>query len=287
MPDGAIIIDRAFFDKPEWLHQARNGGFSRGTAWLDLIAITNAAPTETEIRGIRIPLERGQCAYSKLGLAKRWGRSQSWVATTLEAWKNDGRIAYESSNETTLITLVNYEAWQDGMMGLLNGQREQNASKPRTEREQTETEKGEGRGTSTVPRGEERRERELTHAPEINIPSIEETRMWAERSGIDPEYAELKWRTTTGNDAWQARSGRMIDWQNLWLGFWNQDRTKWVIQKKNSAPGARQANRLPTDAAAWWELGIEALERMAAGMGLREDARHPRLVEIIGLRRGH
>lgn len=143
MPEGAIIIDRAYFSKPEWLNQARNGGFSRGMAWLDLLALTNQCPTTASVRGIQMALERGECAYSKLGLAERWGRSQNWVSATLAAWEADGRLQIrKSDNETTILFVANFDSWQLGMWHTLKEQYgEQKESKSRASGEQKETEK--------------------------------------------------------------------------------------------------------------------------------------------------
>lgn len=156
MPEGAIIIDRAYFDKPEWLNQSKNGGFDRGRAWLDLLAITNQTATTAAVRGIQLPIERGECAYSKLGLATRWGRSQNWVSATLAAWEADGRIQIrKSDNETTVLFLVNFDSWQTGMFkSLCESNGEQMESKSRASGEQKETEKEKEKDTDTEPRGE-------------------------------------------------------------------------------------------------------------------------------------
>jgi hypothetical protein len=141
MVDGAIIFDRAYFFSPEWEGQ-KSAGFERGAAWLDLLALTNQNATTTHIRGIEIPLERGQCGWSKLGLADRWGRSQNWVSATLVAWEKKGRVRSESNNQITVITVLEYDTWQTALLGSL---REQMESKPRANGEQKETEKGEER----------------------------------------------------------------------------------------------------------------------------------------------
>lgn len=155
MPDGALLIDRAYFKKPEWENQAREGGFTRGAAWLDLLALTNQAPTTTLVRGIQLPVERTQCAWSKLGLANRWGRSQGWVTATLALWEKDGRIRIvKSDNETTIIQVVNYDAWQDGLLEMLRPKCEQMESRLRTKCEHSETEKGEGRRDTVQYQGE-------------------------------------------------------------------------------------------------------------------------------------
>lgn len=170
MPEGVILLDRAYFSKPEWLNQAREGGFTRGAAWLDLLSLTNQNATTGFVRGLNIPVERGECFHSKLGLANRWGRSQSWVATTLTMWTKDGRIQIrKSDNESTVIFVTNFDAWQSGLLAQIAPDQEQTESRPRTSREQTETEKEKEKDTDTEPRGEgegeEERSRRLPDLP--------------------------------------------------------------------------------------------------------------------------
>lgn len=134
---------------------AKDGGFGRGAAWLDLIALTNQRATTGFVRGIHIPLERGHCAYSKLGLATRWGRSQGWVSTTLAMWEKDGRVKLvKSDNETTIIELTNFDSWQTGLASMVRTDCEQTANTPRANREQVATDKEKDKELKGVPRGE-------------------------------------------------------------------------------------------------------------------------------------
>lgn len=148
MPEGPIIYDRAYFDSAEWRQQKDDyGGFGRGAAWVDLIAITNQQAT-TFGHGTPKLVERGQCHWSKLGLADRWGWSQAKVAATLAHWVKIKRIALESGPEGTVMTLLNYDSYQTGMLEQLvelTANRLQN--KPRQRREK-------GEGKQTVPKGE-------------------------------------------------------------------------------------------------------------------------------------
>lgn len=63
----------------------------------------------------------------------------------------------------------------------------------------------------------------LSDFPEVSIPSIGDVRAWAESSGrVDPDWAERKWKMTTGNNGWQ-RNGRLIGWQRLWIVWFEED----------------------------------------------------------------
>lgn len=150
MPEGVIMFDRAYFDSAEWLNQKNAAdGFGRGAAWLDLLALANQKATTMEIRGLRIPIERGQCGRSKLALAQRWGYSQGKAAMLLAYWEKTGRLKVDSGNDTTIISILNFDDWQTALAGMVC---EQVGSKPGTDREQIETDKEKDR-ESTVPRG--------------------------------------------------------------------------------------------------------------------------------------
>jgi hypothetical protein len=155
MPEGAIILDRMYFEKPEWLCQAKEAGFSRAAAWLDMLALCNQRATTATVRGIQINLERGECARSKLGLAERWGRSWSWITATLSSWEKDGRIQIRKcDNEMTVIFITNFDAWQTGMLSLLIPERDQKGTKSGAERDQIGTEKEKEKEKYREPRGE-------------------------------------------------------------------------------------------------------------------------------------
>jgi len=249
MPEGVLLLDRQYFSKPEWLNQASAGGFTRAAAWLDLLSLTNQTATQATVRGILIPLERGECAYSKLGLSIRWGRSQSWVAATQAMWVKDGRILIrKSDNETTVIFVTNFDAWQTGLLDQLlpvsRADREQNENKPRADREQFETEKEKEKDTDTEPRREgEGEEGGGRHLPEL--PSD---------SALIEFGAQFAGETTTGTPgpmaaAWVIGFIKRINgrrefprnWKRLMVSSW---RDEWrtaatespTLQKKPGAP---------------------------------------------------
>ena len=98
------------------------------------------------LAGLRITLERGQCGWSRKGLADRWGWSQGKVSAQLAAWEKSGRIKLETSNETTLITVLNYDHYQTGLKLLCEQTATEKGDERRDYRVGPQGEKGEGTG---------------------------------------------------------------------------------------------------------------------------------------------
>lgn len=110
MENGYIRLSRSFFDNNIW-KTAR--AFSSCEAWLDLIqsARFDATPTSSCIVGCRVTWGRGQYPASVRFLSKRWGRSERWVRSVLNRFREEGMITTDSSQGVTIITLTNYEKY--------------------------------------------------------------------------------------------------------------------------------------------------------------------------------
>lgn len=86
--------------------------FTRGQAWVDLLMLANFKVGYVRIRGNRIDLERGQLAGSGVFLAKRWQWSRGKVQRFLDELENEHQIEQQKNAVTTLITITNYDAYQ-------------------------------------------------------------------------------------------------------------------------------------------------------------------------------
>jgi hypothetical protein len=87
--------------------------FSRGQAWIDLIILANWNEGYVRIRGKRVPLKRGQLAGSSRFLADRWKWSRGKVNRFLDELETDHQIDQQKNNVITLITITNYDEYQD------------------------------------------------------------------------------------------------------------------------------------------------------------------------------
>ena len=182
MPEGSLILDRTYFDKPEWRDQKNaRDGFSASAAWLDVLALTNQKAATFEAQGTLVDVARGQCGWSKLALAERWGWSQGKVSARLEVWRTDGRITVDSNTRRTIITVTNYEAYQNGLLGSLV------ENQLRTKCEPTGTEKGEGRREVLYQGEKGEGERPRLYPLEMAL------KHFGEDSGYTPDQVREQW----------------------------------------------------------------------------------------------
>jgi hypothetical protein len=112
--DGWVKIHRSLLDHPLWTENE----FSKGQAWIDLIAIANHSPSVIHRRGIRVEILRGQVGQSYRSLAERWKWSTWKVQKFMDFLVSEDMICKlnnDTQNETvsTLITIVNYEKFQE------------------------------------------------------------------------------------------------------------------------------------------------------------------------------
>lgn len=112
MGKGYIKLSRSFFDNEIW--QAARA-FSECEAWLDLIqsARFEASPTTSRIGSYEVTWGRGQYPASVRFLAKKWGRSEQWVRTFIGKLKRKGMVSVDNSQGTSVITLLNFEKYND------------------------------------------------------------------------------------------------------------------------------------------------------------------------------
>lgn len=112
METGFIKLSRKLFDNKLW--QATRT-FSGCEAWIDLIqsARFDATPTMSSIGGCEVVYGRGQYPASIRFLAKKWQWSEKRVRFFLDALKRDGMITTDSSQGVNVITLINYDEYND------------------------------------------------------------------------------------------------------------------------------------------------------------------------------
>lgn len=88
-------------------------------AWIDLLLLANHKDGGFMVRGIWVPVLRGQLGYSVESLAKRWQWSRGKTERWLKILENGQQIVRQKSRITTTITIVNYSKYQSN--GKTNG----------------------------------------------------------------------------------------------------------------------------------------------------------------------
>lgn len=89
--------------------------FSRGQAWVDLLMLANDKAGIRVIRGNKVEVKRGQVCRSVKELSEKWKWSRGKVDRFLQWLQNEQQIEQEKTFVTSLITIINYSAYQDSI----------------------------------------------------------------------------------------------------------------------------------------------------------------------------
>ena len=108
MSDGWIKIYRSIMEDELYFAEK----FTRMQAWLDLLLLAEYKPRVLCVRGIRVPLERGQLALSIRELAVRWQWGVNKVQSFLKELVVSEKIDTQKSNVVNVITICKYEKYQ-------------------------------------------------------------------------------------------------------------------------------------------------------------------------------
>jgi hypothetical protein len=108
MHRGYIKAWRKISDNPLWTEEK----FTRGQAWFDLLMLANHKDGHIRVRGIKVPVLRGQCGWSEVALADRWGWSRGKVRRFLKELETVQQIEQQKNNVTSIINITNYREYQ-------------------------------------------------------------------------------------------------------------------------------------------------------------------------------
>ena len=87
--------------------------FDKRSAWIDLLLTANHSDKKILFNGELITVQRGQILTSIRKLSEKWKWSYDKCARFLKLLVDDGMLQKESDNFRTLLTIVNYEVYQD------------------------------------------------------------------------------------------------------------------------------------------------------------------------------
>ena len=81
--------------------------------WIDMLFLASYEANRVNVGNRIIEVKRGQFLGSLAFLSKRWGVSKERVINFLRLLQSDGMIDKSSDKNITLITICNYESYQD------------------------------------------------------------------------------------------------------------------------------------------------------------------------------
>ena len=97
------IRDSWVWDNPEYLR-----------AWLDILLMVNRKDKPVPYGGKMVTIRRGQVLTSTYKLAERWGWSRARVINYLSLLKDATMCTTETTTNGTIITVVNWDFYQNG-----------------------------------------------------------------------------------------------------------------------------------------------------------------------------
>jgi len=107
--EGWIKLYRKLMINDLWIKEP----FTRGQAWVDLLLLANHKDGFIRVRGIKIPVLRGQVGWSERKLGDRWKWSRGKVKRFISELQNERQIEPQKNNETSIVTIVNYDLYQE------------------------------------------------------------------------------------------------------------------------------------------------------------------------------
>jgi DNA replication protein DnaD len=183
--------------------------FSRGQAWIDLLLLANHEDKRMIFDGSVIEVKRGQRVTSYRTLCEAWGWSNTKVANFLEMLEAEQMIEKQSDTKKTLITIVNYDKFQDLM---------------KEKRQQSDTETTPKRRNNNDNNENNINKKEGGKPQRVFIPpTIEEVSEYCEsrKTNVDPQ-AFIDFYSSKG---WMIGKNKMKDWKAA-VRTWERRGTK-------------------------------------------------------------
>ncbi|PKE20426.1 DnaD domain protein [Macrococcoides caseolyticum] len=107
---GWISLHRSVTD--HWLFD-EDRKFSKFEAWIDLLLMVNHTDKKMMLGNELITIKRGQKVTSIRKLCERWNWSNNKVKNFLNVLEADGMLTVKSDSKKTLVTVVNYDVYQN------------------------------------------------------------------------------------------------------------------------------------------------------------------------------
>jgi len=184
--------------------------FSRGQAWIDLLLLANHKDGIVRVRGIKIPVLRGQVGWSELKLADRWKWSRGKVRRFIRELENEKMVVQHKNRKTSIISILNYEFYQcnDTTDSTTDGQQIVQQTDTNKNVKNDKNDKNESRSVSN-----------RAFAP----PSLQEVSDYCNerKNNVNPQ----KWHDFYLAKGWMVGKNKMKDWKAA-VRTWEETKPK-------------------------------------------------------------
>lgn len=137
--------------------------FTKAQAWIDLLLLANHTDGQVFIRGICVPIKRGQVGWSDQKLSRRWDWSDGKVKRFLNMLEMRQQIRQSSCFTLNVKTIVNYDKWQTN-----------EAANEETNEEQTRSKRGANEARTIMKNNENNENNEINFlSTENNVRATE------------------------------------------------------------------------------------------------------------------
>lgn len=220
MDNGWIKLHRKIMENPYYFAE----DFTKSQAWIDLLLLASFKDTHFYVRGVRVNQKRGQIGYSFSKLSERWGWSIGKVRRFIFELENDKQIVLQKSNVTTLISIQNYDKYQQD--GIANKHANDTADGTQTVLQ-----------TDTIEECKESKEskRSSTHT-RFKKPTLGEVVQYFYENDIPIEKAKEAFLYYDENN-WRDGKGKEVkNWKGKMRTVWFKDRNGNKIKPTQSEP---------------------------------------------------
>lgn len=107
---GVFAVDRGVFEHPMFAPEP----FTEREAWLWMVGAAAWRACKVRVGRATIDIVRGQLAFATRFMASRWKWSEARVRRFLKRLQSDAMVSIQTTRESTLITICNYDKYAFG-----------------------------------------------------------------------------------------------------------------------------------------------------------------------------
>jgi hypothetical protein len=182
--EGWIKLHRCLVENSLWNSEP----FSKGQAWVDLLLIANHKESFFYKRGNKITVKRGQVGRSEVELSDRWKWSRNKVNKFLKDLEKEQQILIIKSTITQVLTIVNYDTYQEKEQQTIQQTIQQKDSRKTAEGTTEEQQKDTYNNDKNVNNDKNEKKKDI---PVSEISILKPHRIWHQEIETYPMYTTL------------------------------------------------------------------------------------------------